>query len=211
MTATQIVILVFAIVAALALAVVALMANRHRTLREKFGPEYDRVVAEQASRPAAERELRERERKHAELKLRPLSEQSRTSFARQWTDAQARFLDSPEAAVRAGDELVTKLLGELGYPTDDFAERIATLSVKHAAVLGHYRDAHATFLRTERGAASTEQLRQALVQYRVLFTDLLGNDPVAAVTDRWVGNPAASRPEEPVPEPQPAHSQPEHR
>jgi len=39
--------------------------------------------------------------------------------------------------------------------------------------LEHYRDAHDINLRNERGEASTEQLRQALVHYRALFSDLL--------------------------------------
>jgi hypothetical protein len=182
MTPTQIVILVIAIVAVLVLVLVAVVAGRRRALRQKFGPEYDRVVAERDSRPAAERELRERERKHAELELRPLSEQSRAAYAQQWAVVQARFVDAPEEAVREGDALVTRLVGEIGYPTGDYDERLATLSVEHAATMGHYRDAHEIFERTERGEASTEQLRQALVHYRALCAELLGGDPVAAAT-----------------------------
>lgn len=190
MTAMQVVVLVVAIIVILVLVVLAVVASRRRTLRQKFGPEYDRVVAEQESRSAAERELRERERRHAELELRPLSEQARATYAREWAAVQARFVDSPEDAVRAGDELVARLVGEIGYPTDNFDEQAATLSVEHAQTLGHYRDAHEIFLRTERGEASTEQLRQALVHYRALFAELLGDDPVAAVT----GSGAQPRP-----------------
>jgi hypothetical protein len=182
MTPTQIVILIVAIVVIVVLVAVAVVANRRRALRQKFGPEYDRAVAEQESRSAAERELRGRERKHAELQLRPLSAESRAAYAREWSAVQARFVDAPEEAVREGDALVTRLVGEIGYPTDNYDEQTATLSVEHAATLGHYRDAHDIFLRTERGEASTEQLRQALVHYRALFADLLGDDPVAAAT-----------------------------
>ena len=178
MTPTQIVILVVAIVVILVLIVVAVIASRRRALRQKFGPEYDRTVAERDSRLDAERELRDRERKHAELELRPLSEESRASYSRDWAAVQARFVDAPEEAVRDGDALVTRLLAEIGYPTEDYDERIATPSVDHATTLGHYRDAHDIFLRTERGEASTEQLRQALVHYRALFAELLGTDPV---------------------------------
>jgi hypothetical protein len=182
MTPTQIVILIVAIVVIVALVAVAVVANRRRALRRRFGPEYDRAVAEQESRSAAERELRERERKHAELELRPLSPEARANYARDWAAVQARFVDAPEEAVREGDALVTRLVGEIGYPTDSYDEQAATLSVEHATTLGHYRDAHDIFLRTEQGEASTEQLRQALVHYRALFADLLGDDPVAAAT-----------------------------
>jgi hypothetical protein len=178
MTSTQIVILVVAIVVIVALVAVAVVAGRRRSLRQRFGPEYERVVAEQDSRGAAERELRERERRHAELELRPLPEESRARYAQEWAQVQARFVDSPEEAVRDGDALVTRLVGEIGYPTEDYDERIKTLSVDHGATLGHYRDGHEIFLRTERGEASTEQLRQALVHYRALFAELLGTDPV---------------------------------
>jgi hypothetical protein len=182
MTPIQITILVVAIVVIVALLAFAFMANRRRALRQKFGPEYDRVVAERHSHSAAQRELRERERKHAELELRPLSDESRNRYAQEWAAVQARFVDSPEEAVRAGDDLVTRLIGEVGYPTDNYDEQLATLSVEHARTLGHYRDEHDIFLRNERGEASTEQLRQALVHYRALFADVLGTDPVAAVT-----------------------------
>jgi len=74
---------------------------------------------------------------------------------------------SRRTRVRAGDELVTRLLREIGYPTDDYDERLATLSVEHARDAGPVTArAHDISLRNEQGAASTEQLRQALVDYR---------------------------------------------
>jgi hypothetical protein len=74
--------------------------------------------------------------------------------------------------------LVTRLIGEIGYPTADDDERLALLSVEHAGVLDRYRDAHEISLRDARGEASTEQLRQALVHYRTLFAELLGEEPI---------------------------------
>src|SRR5437660_1944479 len=188
MNATLIIILVIAAVVVVALVVAAVTASRRRALRERFGPEYDRVVADKDSKRAAERELRDRERRHAELELKPLSPESKTRYAEEWTRVQAQFVDAPEDAVRAGDALVTRLLGEIGYPTDNYDDQLATLSVEHATTLGHYRDAHDIFLRADRGEASTEQLRQALVHYRALFAELLGDDPVPPAT---TGQPAA--------------------
>jgi hypothetical protein len=178
MTSTQIIILSVALVILAILLFAVVTAGRRQRLRQRFGPEYDRAVAERDSRSEAEKELRERERRHAELTLRSLSEQSRQGYAREWAQVQARFVDAPDEAVRDGDALVTRLVAEIGYPTENYEDQLATLSVEHARTLGHYRDAHDIFLRTERGEASTEQLRQALVHYRALFAELLGAEPV---------------------------------
>ncbi|WP_375155173.1 hypothetical protein [Micromonospora sp. 4G55] len=70
------------------------------------------------------------------------------------------------------------MIAERGYPTGDFSDQIAHLSVDHARTLAHYRDAHEIRVRNERGEASTEELRQAVVHYRALFADLLGEEPV---------------------------------
>lgn len=143
---------------------------RRRALRERFGTEYDRVVAEQPSRAAAEQELRNRKRKHAELELRRLTPDARARHAAEWAGVQARFVDAPSDAVRDGDELVTRLITDKGYPAN--GERLALLSVDYAGSLGRYRQAHGISLRNAQGQASTEQLRQALVHYRTLFADL---------------------------------------
>jgi hypothetical protein len=181
MTTVQIIILVIVLVVIAVLVVGAVMTMRRRALRDRFGPEYDRLVAEQDSRTAAERELRERQRKHAQLSLNALPAPVRAQYSAQWADVQKRFVDSPAEAVRAGDELLTKLLGEIGYPTDNYDERLSTLSVEHARVLDRYREAHDISVRSEHGSASTEQLRQALVDYRALFADLLGDDQQSTV------------------------------
>lgn len=179
MSSTQVVVIVIVVAVIAALVAVAVVASRRRALRERFGPEYDRVVAEQDSRSAAERELRERERRHAELELTPLSPESRARYAAAWEELQVRFVDSPAQTVGEADELVSRLIAERGYPTGDFSDQIAHLSVEHARTLTHYRDAHEIRQRNERGEAGTEDLRQALVHYRALFADLLGEDPVA--------------------------------
>lgn len=173
-----VVVLVIVIIVVVGLAVYGAVATRRRRLRERFGPEYDRVVAERDGRSAAERELRERERRHADLDIKPLSDESRARYAQAWQDVQAQFVDQPGDAVNAAHELMTRLIAERGYPTDDYDERMAQLSVDHASTLGHYRDANEISMRHKRGEAETEDLRQALVHYRALFADLLGDDPV---------------------------------
>jgi hypothetical protein len=176
MTTMQVVVLLVVVVLLAGLTAAGLVWWRRQELRKRFGPEYDRVVSEQDSRLAAERELRERERLHAQLTLRPLRPESRQRYTQEWERVQAMFLDDPAEAVVAGDELVTRLVAERGYPTGDFDEQTSYLSVEHADTLGHYRDAHDIFLRGQQGSASTEELRQALVHYRALFAELLDGD-----------------------------------
>ncbi|MEV1073298.1 hypothetical protein [Micromonospora parva] len=183
MSSTQIVVIVLVVLVIVAvLAVAARSLSNRRALRNRFGPEYDRVVAEQDSRSAAERELRDRERRHAELTLTPLTPESRARYAAAWEELQVRFIDSPGETVGDADELVTRLIEEQGYPTGDFSDQIAHLSVEHARTLTNYRDAHEIHLRNSRGEANTEELRQAVVHYRALFADLLGEEPVGQQT-----------------------------
>jgi hypothetical protein len=177
MTSAQIALLVVGLLVVVGIAAGAWLYLRRRSLRARFGQEYDRVVAEQDSRREAERELRERERRHAELNLRTLEPDARERYVAAWRDVQAKFVVNPEEAVVAGDDLVTRLVAERGYPTENYEERLAFLSVEHARTLGHYRDAHEIYLRGQRGETSTEELRQALVHYRALFADLVGEDP----------------------------------
>ncbi|MEW2476991.1 hypothetical protein AB0875_24700 [Micromonospora gifhornensis] len=184
MSPTQIVVTVLIILIVAAVAAALVVAGRRRALRQRFGPEYDHVIAEQDSRSAAERELRERERRHAELELIPLDPAARARYAEAWEELQVRFVDSPAETVGQADELVTRLIAERGYPTGDFSDQIAHLSVEHARTLSHYRDAHEIHLRNSRGEASTEDLRQAVVHYRALFADLLGEEPAARTPEQ---------------------------
>ncbi|MCG8926476.1 hypothetical protein V1227_18000 [Lentzea sp. DG1S-22] len=163
-----------AIVAALViLALVLRPAMQRKKLRDRFGPEYDRVVEHSDNRSAAEKELAEREQRHSEFDLKPLSPTAQESYRRHWADVQAKFVDSPESAIADADRLVTDLMAERGYPTEGYEAQLSVLSVEHARTLEHYRKAHDISERQEIGEASTEDLRTAMVHYRELFTDLL--------------------------------------
>src|SRR3569623_823304 len=70
------------------LAAAAGMGVRRRSLQQRFGPEYDRAVSEGDGRLAAERELRAREKRHAELDIKPLSAESRQRYASSWDEIQ---------------------------------------------------------------------------------------------------------------------------
>ncbi|WP_113704064.1 hypothetical protein [Nonomuraea lactucae] len=166
-------VVVVAVVAVAAVGYLVLQQQRRSRLRTRFGPEYERLVAEHDTRREAEQELLHREQRHAELDIRPLAEESRDTYAKRWGDVQERFVDAPSFAVTEADQLVAAVMAERGYPTDDFEARVAYLSVGHAATLDHYRKAHEISGRAARKEASTEELRQAMVHYRALFTELL--------------------------------------
>jgi hypothetical protein len=168
-----------------AAAVVVLLAiwwaasRRRRTthLREGFGPEYDRTVEEAGSRRKAESDLSDREKRREELDIRPLSPGARDRYANRWSTVQERFVDDPRSALRDAHTLVVEVMQDRGYPTDDFEQRAADVSVDHPEVVENYRSAHAI---TERDDADTEDQRQALVHYRALFDELLETQPTSS-------------------------------
>jgi hypothetical protein len=197
MSPIVVIILVIVVVVVVAAIVYGVQVSRRKQLQDTFGPEYDRVVADTGSRADGEKELREREKRHAELTLKPLSAESKAAYSTAWEEVQIDFVDSPEQAVTTADDLVSRLIAERGYPTGDYDDQLANLSVEHAQTLGHYRDAHAISGRSKNGEASTEDLRQALVHYRALFADLLGTDPLKTspnATAKALTTPAGSTP-----------------
>lgn len=172
-------IVVVLIVAVVAAAVVTFVVmQRRQALREKFGEEYERLVDEFQSTSAADKELRNRERRHAALELRELSPEARARYIDDWQEVQARFVDAPEESVVAADAFVTKILEDIGYPTGEFDDQAAHVSVDHARTLSAYRRAHEITDRSTRHEATEDELRQAVLDYRELVTELLGETPV---------------------------------
>ena len=151
----------------------ALAARRTRSLQERFGPEYDRTTTAAGNRRAAEAELAGREERREQLNIRPLPTEARQRYAQQWETVQAQFVDSPPRAIAAANGLVNSVMADRGYPIDDFDQRAADVSVDHPAVVETYRQAHEISSRSARGEATTEDLRQAMQNYRSLFEELL--------------------------------------
>ena len=170
-----IVIIVVAAVVLLGVAAAALRAQRSRRLQAGFGPEYDRTVERAGGRRAAERELVDRRKRHEALEIRPLSPQARERYLLAWQETQARFVDDPSGAVAEADALVQQVMKERGYPTDDFEQRAAYISVEHPQLVERYRTANGIARANARGEASTEDLRQSVRHYRALFEELLGD------------------------------------
>jgi hypothetical protein len=170
MSATAIVVIV--VVVAVVVFGVVMVMGRRRQLQRRFGPEYDRVVAEKQSQLKAEAELTGRQRRVQRLDIRPLTAGARANYAAEWAAIQERFVDQPQQAVTEAQRLVVAVMSERGYPTEDPAQVMADLSVEHATTLDNYRMAQEISQNAAR--ASTEDLRQAMVHYRALFSDLLG-------------------------------------
>lgn len=184
MSTTGIVVTIIVVVAIAILAFLAWTMTRRRHLQRQFGPEYDRAVAEQPNRVAAEHDLRAREARHAALELRELTPDERQRFEHEWLQVQHGFVDDPQSSLRAADGLITDAMRARGYPTGNFDERVERLSVEHARTLDDYRVAHDISVASERGEASTEQLRQAVVHYRALAADLFGQPAATSTEER---------------------------
>ena len=177
---TTVVVLIVLVVVVLAVLAALYVRSRRTALQRRFGPEYERLVAEEGGKLRAEKELADRERMHRKLDIRPLSETSRRRYSSEWSQLQQLFVDDPRQALARADQLVTSLLDERGYPTDDRRAQEATLSVEHAQVMERYREAQQIRALNERGEASTEQLRRATVDYRSLVEQLLSPDRTAS-------------------------------
>src|SRR6202167_4328385 len=149
--------------------------RRHTTadLRHKFGPEYERAVLTHGSERKAEAKLADRERRVEKLNIRDLDSMERESFSKRWEAVQSRFVDSPKGAVAEADDLVSSVLKARGYPVSDFEQRAADISVDHPRVVENYRSGHEIALRVGKNAATTEDLRTAMIHYRSLFEELV--------------------------------------
>jgi len=168
--------IVVIVIALIVVAVIAFTTSRKRRsqkLKERFGPEHDRGVQKEGDPRKAEGVLEFRQKRREKFHIRPLSAADRSSFAVRWNEVQARFVDDPRGAVTVADSLVTEVMQARGYPIGEFDQRAADISVDHPLVVENYRSAHAIALRHSSGQASTEDLRQAMVHYRVLFQELL--------------------------------------
>jgi hypothetical protein len=174
---TAVIIILIVVIVGLLVASVFLYLHRKRSerLRETFGSEYDREVADAPNRATAEKGLQERQKRHRMLDIRPLEHDERAGYHDSWEQVQRGFVDSPSEAVREADRLVIAIMATRGYPTDDFDQRADDMSVEHPDVVEHYRRAHQVAVAHERGDADTEQLRQAAISYRSLVQALLGD------------------------------------
>ena len=169
------------VVLAVVILAIGLVARsiRSRKLHDRYGAEYDRTMQAAGGRREAEKQLHEREKRVHAYTLTPLTSEDRARFSTAWRDVEAAFVSNPAGAVARADELLTNVMAVRGYPMADFEQRAADLSVDHAEVVTNYRAGHEIAIRRSQGPGETEALRQAMIHYRALFEDLVGELPDA--------------------------------
>jgi hypothetical protein len=159
-------------VALLLLAALVRIRQRRAHLQQRFGPEYQRAVADQGT-SGGEKRLSEIENERKDLEIKPLAAAARDRYLDEWRQAEARFVSDPRDAARAAEALVVRALEERGYPRDDDDERLAALvSVDHPDVADRYRHGHA-MLENVDGSQSTENLRKAMLDFRSVLEDVV--------------------------------------
>jgi hypothetical protein len=167
-----------------AAAIYLLERSRSLRLKQRFGPEYDRTVSEKGDRWTAESDLERRARRVERLNIRPLDAAERARFQEEWRHTQALFLDDPNEAIVDADRLIGHVMATEGYPVQDFEHRADDISAEHPRVVENYREAHRIAVRHTQGRASTEDLRQAMIHYRTLFEELVGQPEYARTEGR---------------------------
>jgi hypothetical protein len=179
MTQTQMAVLLIAVIAIVAVAVVVVLRRRSAKLRARFGPEYDRAVAETGNRFKAESRLESVEKRVRSYSLTTISAADRDRFQQSWRKIQATFVDDPARALSEADQLLGTVMLARGYPPSDFENRAAEISVDHATVVEHYRAGHDIAVRHSQRQATTEDLRKGMLHYRALFDELMEEEQVS--------------------------------
>ena len=175
--------IVFLVVGGL-LAMAVMRLQRSRRLRERFGPEYDRIIKEAGDKQKAESELEARLAHVEALQIRSLSAEEVNRFVLDWQATQAEFVDEPLASIQKADRLIREVMKAKGYPIEDFEQRAADISVDYPELVTDYRGLHMIAVKEEDDKVSTEEMRQAMVHGRALFENLVSTDSSEATTEQ---------------------------
>lgn len=165
-----IVIVVVLLLVAAAAAVASMLLSRRSAARTMLGAEYSRLADEVGPRKA-QAEFAKRRQRVDGLGLKSLSDERKAAYAGQWDVAQEQFIDNPAQSVRAAAAMIAAVTADRGYDVTNHEQLLTDLSVYHGRYLDGYRRARKVAGRA--GQATTEDLRQALLGYRVLFFDVL--------------------------------------
>lgn len=144
---------------------------------------------------AAEQCRADAQREQEWLTHRPLSPVDREHFGREWRLVEAHFAEDPRNAVAEADRVVEELLSATGYSVSELkvnssaavasnagpaispAPRASALAPNLTAqlpIVESYREAHEIVLKQAQGHAGGKELQRAMIDYRVVFDDLLG-------------------------------------
>jgi hypothetical protein len=167
------------LVAVVVLVIIGLLAmafsryQRSRRLKERFGPEYERLANEAGDKRKVESELEARLAHVESLDIRSLSAEEVNRYSLEWQATQAEFVDEPHASVQKADRLIREVMQAKGYPVDDFEQRAADISVDYPDLVTDYRGLHMIAKKEQDDHVSTEEMRQAMVHGRALFENLV--------------------------------------
>jgi len=171
-TTLILVVIAFLVIGGL-LAMAAVRFQRSRRLRERFGPEYERLVDEAGDKRKAESELQARLAHVEALDIHPLMADEIDRFSLEWQSTQAEFVDEPLASLQKADRLIREVMKTRGYPVEDFEQRAADISVDYPDLVTEYRGLHMIARKQADEEVSTEEMRQAMVHGRALFEELV--------------------------------------
>jgi len=101
--------------------------------------------------------------------LKPLSPEAQDRYVSQWDRIEAKFIDSPDEAVKEADALLLAMLGEREHP---LAEEKLPRRMRKARGVAIGRE----------GRGGTEGMRQALLHYRAVVEEY--GRPTGHVHDR---------------------------
>jgi hypothetical protein len=172
------------VVLAGAWALIARRTRQRRTerLRERFGREYDRVVADHGRRGPAEAELEARLERRKALELRELTADERARYRALWEQMEAQVDSASATALGLVNGLVIDIMRDRGYPSEGFELRAADLSVDHPELVEDYYVARESLLASDSGTSTPEELERGLDGGRRVILELLA-EPAPAEAD----------------------------
>lgn len=143
---------------------------RIESMRDRYGPEFDRQAERLRSSEAAESALTQRTQ---QVRPRTLTPSERQRYHEDWERIEGGFLDRPGLAVAEAERLVRDLMRDRGYRTDDDQDAAMDLSIGHRDLAERYR-AGSRILAS--GTTEVRDLREAMLHFRTMVNDLLAVD-----------------------------------
>jgi len=150
--------------------------QRTRNLKENYGPEYGRAVEEAGDRRKAEDTLENRKRRIESFQMRDLGPDEQNYFLENWKNVQADFINNPGNGVEEANRLIMEVMLACGYPMVSFDQRVDDLSVNSPEIVPNLRNAHSVAVKNRQANAGTEELRQAMANYKTVLEALLGRE-----------------------------------
>ena len=96
-------------------------------------------------------------------RMRALPEESKIRYAESWRQVEAKFIENPTLAVREADQLAVSVLRERGARMED-ERHLPNDLVQARAALG-----------VDENAGGTEGQRRAMLHYKHIIDDAIGN------------------------------------